>query len=166
MTFKEQYTHPKWQKKRLEVLENYGFECSSCGGTENTLHVHHKIYRKNSKIWEYDNDELDCLCERCHGIEHHIDGQLKERLVFLGCGEKETLIGFSIAYHMPMFLNTSETPERIRGKVLGHIGSSKFMNKLEDMAIKDIVDGNVDEYGEPLSLVPIFKRMQELVNEY
>jgi len=25
--------HPKWQKKRLEVMENAGFECEDCGST-------------------------------------------------------------------------------------------------------------------------------------
>jgi len=42
MDFKEQYRHPKWQKKRLDILKRDKFTCRSCGDKESTLNVHHR----------------------------------------------------------------------------------------------------------------------------
>ena len=61
-----QYTNPNWQKKRLLIMERDDYTCKSCGDNKNTLNVHHLAYHKNSKIWEYENDELITLCKNCH----------------------------------------------------------------------------------------------------
>lgn len=66
MDFKDQYKHPMWQKKRLEALNDAGFMCQRCCGDEEQLHVHHKVYVKGRKIWEYAISELSVLCESCH----------------------------------------------------------------------------------------------------
>ena len=58
--------HPKWQKRRLEILSQNGFECSNCGSTKKTLHVHHCYYEKGKKPWEYPDSALRCLCVDCH----------------------------------------------------------------------------------------------------
>lgn len=34
------------------------------------LHVHHKCYRKEVKIWDQNNDEYITLCNNCHRIVH------------------------------------------------------------------------------------------------
>jgi hypothetical protein len=63
----DQYKDPRWQKKRLEIMKRDEFSCQSCNDTESTLNVHHRVpYRKNIKIWDYENDELITLCENCH----------------------------------------------------------------------------------------------------
>lgn len=65
--FFEQYKDPRWQKKRLKVMQRDNFMCISCQSVENTLNVHHKVpYRKETKPWEYEDDELITLCENCH----------------------------------------------------------------------------------------------------
>jgi hypothetical protein len=66
MTYAEQLKSPKWQKKRLEILERDKFTCLACGDTEKQLHVHHGIYIKNKMAWEYDNVTLHTLCCVCH----------------------------------------------------------------------------------------------------
>ncbi len=80
MNFFDQYKHPNWQKKRLEVLEAAGFECESCGSVDEQLHVHHKRYIKGRKIWEYSTKELAVLCESCHAETHHAKKLLDEIL--------------------------------------------------------------------------------------
>lgn len=70
LTWAEQYKHPNWQKKRLEVMQAARFECEICGDKDTTLNVHHKRYVKGRNVWEYGRDELMCLCEPCHE-EHH-----------------------------------------------------------------------------------------------
>ena len=80
MGFKEQYKHPKWQKRRLEVLEKSGFTCTCCGSDETQLHVHHRQYFKGRMIWEYADDELEVLCETCHQDAHQVTDALKTLL--------------------------------------------------------------------------------------
>ena len=69
--WKEQIKSPKWQKKRLEVLNLRGFKCEECGNEDKTLHVHHRFYINGRLIHEYDNDVLQVLCEDCHKKEHN-----------------------------------------------------------------------------------------------
>lgn len=83
IAFKDQYKHPLWQKKRLEALEAYHFACQRCYDGESTLHVHHKLYVKGRKIWEYDISELSVLCECCHGITHEAKDALNDILANL-----------------------------------------------------------------------------------
>jgi len=64
----EKLRDPRWQKKRLEVLEAAGWKCEQCEDDEETLHVHHKIYIKGREPWEYENTQLSCLCQSCHEL--------------------------------------------------------------------------------------------------
>lgn len=60
---------PRWQKKRLEILNRDEFACVRCGDSENTLHVHHRVYKLNADPWEYENNQLVTLCCSCHEEE-------------------------------------------------------------------------------------------------
>ena len=75
-TYSEQYRSPKWQKKRLEVLSAADFQCQDCGSKENTLNVHHVIYHKGREVWNYTNDELMVLCEKCHETRHRLQSAM------------------------------------------------------------------------------------------
>lgn len=70
MDYKEQIKSPKWQKRRLEIMQKDNFTCQLCGDTESMLNVHHLTYHKDKKIWEYEDWELITLCENCHKEEH------------------------------------------------------------------------------------------------
>lgn len=56
--------HPKWQKKRLEVLNRDKWCCVKCKDTETTLHIHHLKY--TGKPWEAPKKDLVTLCADCH----------------------------------------------------------------------------------------------------
>ena len=65
--FFDQYKDPRWQKKRLEIMQRDEFMCVSCQDNGSTLNVHHAVpYRKDTKPWEYEEHELITLCEDCH----------------------------------------------------------------------------------------------------
>lgn len=69
---------PRWQKKRLEILNRDKFQCVLCGNDNETLHVHHKIYKSGKKPWEYENSLLVTLCDGCHeneknNMEHYLN---------------------------------------------------------------------------------------------
>jgi 5-methylcytosine-specific restriction endonuclease McrA len=70
MKYSEKLKDPRWQKKRLEVLNRDEFTCQMCGDKETTLHVHHIVYRKNAEPWESDEMELVTICADCHEVEH------------------------------------------------------------------------------------------------
>ena len=46
------------------------FKCRDCGDASSSLHVHHLMYKKGSKVWDYDNRLLICLCDSCHKNRH------------------------------------------------------------------------------------------------
>jgi hypothetical protein len=80
MSFAEQIKHPNWQRKRLEVLSDAGFECENCGAKDVTLNVHHKQYVKGRMYWQYERHELECLCEICHKAHHLAQDGLRQLL--------------------------------------------------------------------------------------
>ena len=57
---------PRWQKRRLEILNGAGFKCEDCGSEKETLSIHHSYYEKGLEPWEYPGEALLCLCEECH----------------------------------------------------------------------------------------------------
>ena len=60
---------PRWQKKRLEILNRDEWTCQLCGSTTDTLAVHHKRYLIDTEPWDYPNKLLITLCETCHEAE-------------------------------------------------------------------------------------------------
>lgn len=74
MNYQDQLKDPRWQKKRLEILQRDNFTCRICNSDKKTLHIHHTIYFKDKKAWEYHNFQLLTLCEDCHEA---IDGWMK-----------------------------------------------------------------------------------------
>lgn len=69
-TYSDLLKDPRWQKKRLEILQRDNWKCFECGDTTNTLHVHHEYYKKNRKPWDYPLIAYKTLCEMCHEIAH------------------------------------------------------------------------------------------------
>lgn len=68
---------PRWQKKRLEAMQDSGFKCEMCGDGDSSLHVHHKEYFKGHEPWEYDLNQLAVLCKNCHEGQHDTINLLK-----------------------------------------------------------------------------------------
>lgn len=84
---------PRWQRKRLQILSRSDFSCEECGATDKTLNVHHRVYRKGAKPWEYADDELQALCEDCHEHLHGIQARMKVALAKLSKYELEEALG-------------------------------------------------------------------------
>jgi 5-methylcytosine-specific restriction endonuclease McrA len=81
------YYGPNWEEVRTEVLERDGYECQSCGLSEERhrelemvgggLHVHHIVPAKQFDSYEAANDldNLVTLCAECHrGTKHGEEG--------------------------------------------------------------------------------------------
>jgi hypothetical protein len=94
--FWQKYRDPRWQEKRLRIMDRSGFECERCGSKDDTLNVHHKFYKKGASPWEYEDHELQCLCERCHEAQHEISETLKRHLARLDEGQLLHVLGYAI----------------------------------------------------------------------
>lgn len=58
----------RWKVKAQEIKKRDGYRCQNCG-THHKLNVHHLVYLK-IKPWEYADNYLITLCDRCHLFEH------------------------------------------------------------------------------------------------
>jgi hypothetical protein len=67
---------PRWQKKRLEIMQAADFTCQDCGSKTATLNVHHVLYKSGVKPWEYPSDCLIVVCESCHVNRQEIQNSL------------------------------------------------------------------------------------------
>lgn len=78
------YSDPRWQKLRLQVMDRDNWMCVACGDSKATLHVHHKRYC--GCIWDSPPEDLQTLCNGCHmglgphpkaGIWYEVIGDIK-----------------------------------------------------------------------------------------
>jgi hypothetical protein len=65
-SYYEKLKDPRWQKKRLKIMERDGFCCTLCYDKDKPLNVHHSFYIKNKNPWDYDDRILVTICESCH----------------------------------------------------------------------------------------------------
>lgn len=117
MSYSEQLRHPNWQRRRLEIMEASGFECENCGDKETTLNVHHRLYVKGRMVWDYDDQELACLCEPCHRQEHE-HREFLDQLLACGSGRLASAIGL-LAGYLSMSMNIDAHEEEIAKRIAG-----------------------------------------------
>jgi len=73
-TYSEKLKDPRWQKKRLEILQRDEFTCQCCLDKEKTLHVHHIDTDYSIEPWDHEDSALITLCDDCHKLWHLIYG--------------------------------------------------------------------------------------------
>jgi hypothetical protein len=74
-TYSEKLKDPRWQKKRLEVLQRDNFTCLLCGDNETELHVHHKEYLNGHQPWGYELTNFATYCKHCHSAVEYISAR-------------------------------------------------------------------------------------------
>jgi hypothetical protein len=83
MKYSEKLRDPRWQKKRLEIMQRDCFACRNCRDKESTLNVHHQWYKRGAEPWDYDADSLVTLCESCHADEPAERERVEEDLLLI-----------------------------------------------------------------------------------
>lgn len=76
--YSERLRDPRWQKKRLEIMQRDKFTCQWCSDTKAPLNVHHCYYENNNNPWEYPDASLLTLCENCHAAETNFGWDWKQ----------------------------------------------------------------------------------------
>jgi len=107
MDYSEKLKSPKWQKKRLEVLQRDNFTCCKCGDDETELHVHHLKYTKEP----YDAPliDLQTLCKYCHSIISFCDFEIKP-IDFIKRGNNRIVVLEDFSFQLLRF-NEYNRPE-------------------------------------------------------
>ena len=80
MTYAEKLRNPKWQKKRLKIMERDGWQCVICGDKERNLQVHHLVYSRHTEPWGYADGVYQTLCEKCHEERQELVDKLVDAL--------------------------------------------------------------------------------------
>ncbi len=99
--YSEKLKDPRWQKKRLLILERDEWTCQICHNSESTLVVHHRRYLLNTEPWDYPDELLVTLCEDCHESEREIRPEYEKFLLddlhdkFFADDLRELALGFS-----------------------------------------------------------------------
>ncbi len=86
-TYAELLKDPRWQRKRLEILNRDDWTCQRCGAEDKTLHVHHRKYGRGFP-WEIENGFLVTLCEACHEKTTEVGRRLAE---LISCSDPSDL---------------------------------------------------------------------------
>lgn len=66
------YSNEDWFKFSETVQKRDNYTCLKCGRKkgEVVLQTHHKIYKRDLKIWEYPLSDCITLCKGCHAQQH------------------------------------------------------------------------------------------------
>jgi len=129
---------PRWQRKRLEILDRDGWTCRECSSREKTLHVHHRSY-DGRKPWEYEEDLLLTLCEDCHGSVTEAAKALKQVLSEIWPGDLEVVLGFAAA-----LLATKRGGRQEIGSLCQATGAAAYYGLLPDEVMASSENGSVD----------------------
>lgn len=143
LNYAQQIKHPNWQKKRLEVLEEHKFACENCGSEDEELHVHHPYYKRGAMIWQYDTDELQCLCHKCHKEAHAQDEEIK----FLISDRnicKEELIGVLKAMNDSPFTQLNSYEE-----IIGYLSYHGIQGPIQI----PLIDAIIEKDGKPYDFI-------------
>lgn len=99
--YSERLKDPRWQKKRLQIMERDRFTCRLCSDTETTLNVHHLFYEKGADPWDYPDSSLLTVCEPCHEDLHisRFGESLLEALI-VGGANLHILYGLVYAFQL------------------------------------------------------------------
>jgi 5-methylcytosine-specific restriction endonuclease McrA len=79
MTYSQKLKDPRWQKKRLQILERDLWKCQECGSGTKSLQVHHVVYRRLDP-WDYPDYLYQTLCEDCHEIRQQLTDKIVDAL--------------------------------------------------------------------------------------
>lgn len=137
-SYSQKLLDPRWQKKRLEVMQANDFSCEICGDKESTLHVHHKQYLKEKQPWDYLPNQLACLCEDCHNEIHDYPDILMMACSILplkGFKQRDNIAYFIGGLLDKDLMNCADDDQKklcLIGKKLSELGIEQFFNIVMD----------------------------------
>ncbi len=144
VTYSDLLKHPKWQQRRLRVLERAGFACERCSNAERELHAHHKHYIRGHKPWEYEDALLECLCETCH-TEAHANLDELGMLVGLQPSAKLPLLTAAVASAIEDGPTQATLPAAVRKALAGLAAALSGADFTATISARNRLDDAIDE---------------------
>lgn len=92
----QQLRDPRWQKKRLIILERDGWKCQECGATDKNLQVDHLIYAPTGRPWDVEDKDLRTLCDGCHRTISELRKIARAYIGDLGIKALDALVDFMV----------------------------------------------------------------------
>jgi len=84
LSYYEKLKDPRWQEKRLRIMDRDGFCCTVCRSRDKTLTVHHGYYERGIRNpWDYGDLSLWTLCEDCHTAAQEAMANAHQLLSFI-----------------------------------------------------------------------------------
>lgn len=80
-TYKDKLRDPRWQRKRLDVMQRDGWTCCRCRADNKTLNVNHLVY--DGDPWDAPANALETLCEDCHAERSAMERHIRRLPTFL-----------------------------------------------------------------------------------
>jgi hypothetical protein len=77
--YQETLRDPRWQRKRLKIMERDNWACAICGATDQPLNVHHLEY--SGEPWEIADSQLITVCEDDHKDIEEMVNYLRKAVV-------------------------------------------------------------------------------------
>lgn len=158
MSYSEKLRDPRWQKKRLEIMNRDCFKCIYCQDSESPLTVHHIYYISGREPWGYPDSAYLTLCEKHHGQIHAYEVSNSVKLW-------EATAGFEIAY-FSKYLNKTFFGDRLRDSgVLIGISPEDLLKIISDSLEHGLInDAVVSQWKK--SLAELTEKKGELLNEH
>ena len=79
-SYSDKMKDPRWQKRRLKILERDQWTCQECDDTKTTLHVHHLWY-ETGEPWDSPDEALQTVSADCHESESILRGDSEQNLL-------------------------------------------------------------------------------------
>lgn len=79
ITYADKLRDPRWQKKRLKIMERDGYACRDCGCKDAMITVHHTYYAKGGP-WETPDECLMTLCDTCHAERQICENDIRQSI--------------------------------------------------------------------------------------
>ena len=80
LTYQQQLLDPRWQRKRLEIMQRDTWTCRDCDSRTKQLTVHHCIYLRTCYLWEYADELLMTVCWNCHQTRQRFEESIHASL--------------------------------------------------------------------------------------
>lgn len=163
--YSEKLKDPRWQKKRLEILERDNFACVFCYDSASTLNVHHRVYFPNLEPWDYPDKLLITLCESCHKRE------IDERKIY----EQQLLNNLRILFPCDSIKELSvafgkmeliHAPEVVCSSIADAITDEKMQSLLICKEFADWYYKNLDNNYLRSQLADLHNTMVDILNSY
>jgi len=141
-SYSEKLKDPRWQRKRLEVMQRDEWRCRICGDDKSPLNVHHLKYDNSGEPWRSGTDDLITLCENCHKIIGWLGARddMKELMPDEVVGTKMLFSDGTSVYFHKVRSYIVATCLMSDGQITGFFLPKGYVERLRDFIDKVFVD--------------------------